>query len=210
MSSYGKKDIKKRPTYFKASKMPKEYKAKKLVFQPKSMVVEKKDFNVAVTAGVLPAAGVWSAVSPLSLVVQGTGPNDRIGKGIALKNVNLRFEALTAGFIPCRILVIYDKQPTGSLPAITDVLTTDTFTAHGNLLNCNRFVTLVDSTVNPGGSNCTTEQFRKCELPLIYKATAGTIADFATGAVYFMCSASATLAAPSTFNARFKLRYVDC
>lgn len=190
--------------------MPKEYKAKKLAFQPKPLVVEKKFHNVTISAAALPGAGVWSTGVTLNQIAQGTGPTDRIGKAITLKNVNLRFEALTSGFVPCRALLIYDKQPQGSIPTITEILTADSFNAHHNLLNSERFVTLIDIVHNPGGSNCTMEEFRKCELPLTYKLNAGTPADFATGAIYVYFAASSVLAAASTFNARMVMRFTDC
>lgn len=210
MSYYGKKSTKKKPTYFKSDKMPKSYKKKSLSFQPKKITVEKKNIDLAITAGVLPAAGVFSTPTIINQIRLGTGSSNRIGREVSMKSIVLKHEALTPGFTPIRNMVVYDKSPSGGSVATTDILVVDAFTGQINLDNKDRFVVLIDIVSHPGGSNSTTEEFRKIDLPTVFKSDTGAVADFSTGTLYHLCSASSTLAAPSTFNCRVRARYTDC
>lgn len=110
---YGKKSSKK-PSYFKAPKMSKDYKAKKITMQPKKISVEKKNKDVGNTAVTLPAAGVWSAIVPINLLAQGVDVSQRIGREAQMKSLKVNYETASGtSTIPVRNLVVYDKQPNG-------------------------------------------------------------------------------------------------
>lgn len=110
---YGKAS-KKKPSYFKAPKMSKDYKAKKLTMQPKRATVEKKNRDVANSAVVLPAAGVWSSIVLLNGCAQGPANGERIGRELQMKSLKLHYETASGtSTIPVRNLVVYDKQPNG-------------------------------------------------------------------------------------------------
>lgn len=222
---YGKAS-KKKPSYFKAPKMSKDYKAKKITMQPKRVTVEKKNRDGAITAGVLPAAGVWSSVNLLNPVAQGVTTLSRIGREIQMKSLKINYETASGtSTIPVRMLAVYDKQTNGiypyycgpplltiigALPSITDILSTDAFTSQANLDNKDRFVTLMDVIIKPGGSTTVDEQWRKFDLPVVFKGTGGAITDISTGGVYFMVASASALAAPATYNAYTRIRYTDC
>jgi len=113
---YGKTQ-KKKPSYFKAPKMSKDYKAKKLTMQPKRVTVEKKNKDVASVGVTLPAAGVWSAVQPINMIDQGVGNNSRIGREVQMKSLKINYETASGtSTIPVRMLCVYDKQTNGIYP----------------------------------------------------------------------------------------------
>jgi len=205
MSTYGKKSTKK-PSYFKPQKSAAMAKKKNITFQPKKLTVEKKSIDSGIAAAVLPA-GTWTGLNNANLIRQGTISNQRVGREVQMKSFQLRYEP-GSGTQPQRMLVVYDKQPTGTAPVITDILTADSFTAFTNLDNKERFVTLIDVLVTPGGSVGVGEEYRKMDLPVVFKADTGVNSDFSTGAIYYMFCAS--LAAPATYTARSRIRYTDC
>jgi len=98
----------------------------------------------------------------------------------------------------------------GALPSITDILLQDSFTSGANLSNKERFVTLVDTVIMPGGSTTVSEQFRKMDLPAVYSGTTAAIGSIATGGLYFVACAATVNAAPNLFNFFSRIRYTDC
>lgn len=154
------------------------------------------------------AANTWSAVTLVNGITQGATANTRVGRRVTLISFLMRW-AVSNTNAPTRIMIVYDHAPNGALPAITDILTFDGFTAVNNLINNDRFIVLHDEIVNLlqsstifGGKTFIKRQ----PLQMQYtNAATGTIADITTGAVYIMaCSISGVAAnVQYTFRTRF-------
>ena len=85
---------------------------------------EKKTIDLSVTTYACDTTG---SVTCLNLCATGTDYTDRVGRKILLKSVNIIGKLVpqdtTVGNSMCRIMVIYDKQPSGSLPSILLIVT---------------------------------------------------------------------------------------
>lgn len=160
----------------------------------------------------------------LNTVPQGAGQSQRVGKRIALKSLQCRgnwANGSTAVLNDCALLIVYDKRPTGVLPAITDILVTANARAFNNDTNSGRFRILkrIDTTLL--GIPSTTGPDRSVKggdfyldlsgLPQVFKAAGtGAIGDIEQGAMYLVTvgtSAAGTGAASGVLG--FRLRYVD-
>jgi len=211
MSSYGQTK-KAKPSYYKpATKYSGKVVKKNITMQPKKKMVEQKNFDTTVASVTLPASSAWSTPQQLNLIVQGTTASNRIGREITNKSIYLRYTstAATANVIPLRCIVVFDKAPGAALPAITDIVVTDTFNAPHNLDNKERFVTLIDVVLQPQGNPGHMVEYRKIDLPTVYRASAGAYADLATGGFIIMfCGLG--LAAPSTCGYYNRIKFTDC
>lgn len=133
-------------------------------------------------------------------IPQGTTVNTRIGKKIEYSSIQIRgnVQGGTAAAAPGQVAfyLIYDKQPTGSLPAITDILESASALSFLNDNNSDRFVILKKHrlmVIGDGDSataqNCCTaydvDLWMKLKHRAIYKALGtGAIDDFNYGALY--------------------------
>jgi len=182
------------------------------------------------TTTITPTAGVSSFVAftgaagaGASQLLNGLVPDStatgRIGRRVIMKSLYIRVLATLATTstqgAPIRMLVVYDKQSNGAAPAVTDVMTTNSFISVNNISNRDRFVTLCDQVLpNIGTGGNFTENlvvYKKINLPVQYNAgTAGTIADITSGSIYITFAQGGTIltVGPSiTYYAR--VRYTD-
>jgi len=187
-------------------------------------------------------------VIPLNLVVPGNGSFNRVGRKIHMKSLRLKgsgtFEyghnATTSDLFGnnLRMVVVYDKQPSGVLPTFADIFgtTTQAGTEASRILdpprydNMGRFRVLMDRcvTLNPVLSNenggtadlaatqfCFDEYIKLKNLETVYSGQSDpqTIADISTGALYFIPRATLNLANISNFAittfSHARLRYTD-
>ena len=108
-------------------------------------LMEKK---VVETASASYACDTTGSVTLVNGMAQGSDFTNRIGRKYT--NVAVQLEGYlgpqdsNVGTTKCRIMLIYDAQPNGALPAITDVLTASTSNAFMNLNNRDRFKVLCD------------------------------------------------------------------
>jgi len=158
------------------------------------------------------------ATIPLGASVQ-----ERNGKVAQYKSFQVKGimrNGTSADYNKCTWMLVYDRQPDGTLPAITDVLNTVHSYAFLNDVNSARFKVLVreDEVLVGDGVNFSTSKscinvdvYTKCNLPIKFKAVGdGTIADLAIGAVYLITvgdNAAGTAAAE--FIGRVRTRFVD-
>lgn len=155
-------------------------------------------------------------------VTQGSGIQQRVGKRIMWKSLQVRGQIIAnaaAVYNDCAMLVVYDKRPTGSLPAITDILQFATAASMNNDDNSGRFVILKRKDFRLVGSSSTpTSQssigcdfYLKINRPAVFKsAGTGAIGDISEGALYVISvgsNAAGTSAAAS--NLAFRVRFVD-
>lgn len=178
--------------------------------------------DVALTAYAMDTTGT---IALLNIVAQGTSVNQRVGKKIQLKSLQCRGNIIansTAILNDIAYMVVYDKRPTGALPAITDILVTANANSFNNDANSGRFVILkrVDVTMT-GNSTAATNVtdstildgsfYLKLNHPVAYKAAGtGAIGDIEQGALYFVSvgtNAAGTTAA--TGQLAFRTRFDD-
>lgn len=162
-------------------------------------------------------------VTLLNTVPQGAGTIQRIGKKIMLKSLQCRGRVannITATFNDCAILIVYDRRPNGTLPAVTDILNAATSISFNNDGNSGRFTvlkrmdfTLVGNNTTPTSSTAFSADFY-LDLkgkPTVYKALGtGAIADQEQGSLLLVTVgqvAAGNTAATATLS--FRLRYVD-
>lgn len=171
-------------------------------------------------------ASTTGSVTLIYTIPQGTNQSERIGKKIKIKNIQIRGQlvvgsaqvnaAIAVGYL------IFDKQPTGSLPAITDIFDSIGIASHLNDDNTDRFVVLKKHRYATfGDSNTPTtasslaiydvDDFIKMNHTVNYKSLGtGAIADFSYGAVYWVVfgEEAAGTTAPR-FTVSFRTRYED-
>jgi len=181
------------------------------------------------------ASSVWL----LNGVQTGAGFFNRVGSRIEMKNLQINGflgpNTSSTGTTPSllRLLIVYDRQPTGAMPVISDILqdrdqtgaATNGGLSHINLDNRDRFSILreirwavptttggVITGVSSGvGEPWTLNLYLKLKgLGTHYKSSTNpsTIADIATGALY-ACFVTETNDSDWVIEADFRLRYDD-
>lgn len=182
-----------------------------------------------------------AVITPLNLVRTGSSINNRIGRRIEMKSVRItgRLEAVRTVNVEdyVRILVIYDRQTNGALPAFADILadiledasTISSVYSGAALNNRDRFVILRDKRIavpsmtwtagvitNPGFDNSTEfniDMFVKLKgLLCQYKADSApaVIGDIATGSL-LLVTVGGQIAAAEGWRASLtsRLRFND-
>lgn len=176
------------------------------------------------------ALNTTGSIILLNTVAQGTTVNQRVGKKILLKSLQCRGlmnNDATAVLNDVAYMIVYDKRPTGSLPAITDILNTINSNSMNNDNNSGRFSILkrVDEVLVGNASftgavaNALTERTTLSAdwfLPLkdrqtVYKALGtGAIADIEEGALYLVTVGSNVAGTlDATLTVSFRLRFMD-
>lgn len=196
------------------------------------------------TASAIWALNTTGSINVLNNMTIGSSMWNRVGRKVTLKSINAQgwFTSTNNNATPSecfvRIMIIYDKQPNGALPAISDVLQDQTNGAGDqhqstvysglNLNNRDRFEVICDRRFFLAGFNATTgasggitatademhfEIFHKLgNRETHYKADSapGVIGDISTGSLF--CLTLGGLAAGSENMAaamNLRLRYSD-
>lgn len=143
--------------------------------------------------------------SMLGKIGTGTGPNQRIGRKITIKKINLnlfvKMPALTdkdKASQMYRIIIAWDRQWNGSVsePDIESYLNLPSIDSHRNLEQIKRYIPLYDKTfsmqaniairTDTGEKVATQEKQRlhkinlKCDMPIEYSSTTGDAAELKT------------------------------
>lgn len=173
------------------------------------------------------ALDTTGSIVQLNVVPQGAGTSQRVGKKIMLKSLQCHGHIHTnqdTEILHTSVLIVYDKRPTGILPAITDVLVTANSNSFNNDVNSGRFSILKrwddvliggdDAVGTPQTSNNakSSDWFLKLTgLPQVFKAAGtGAIGDIEEGALYLITVgniAAGVLAGIA--NLGFRVRYID-
>lgn len=178
------------------------------------------------------------AFFPLCVPVPGAGMNQRIGRKLTIKSVQMKgivqlelaatpTGAVTAEANHLRMILLYDKQPNGALPALADVLTGgQTVNDLFNIDNRDRFTILkdkvwsfdpmiYDSTNNAYAWNRTCaycKLYKKLNLETVFNAgTAGTSADINSGnlVVLWLANTPAGVDKNVDIYVNARVRYLD-
>lgn len=172
------------------------------------------------------ALDTTGSVTLLNTVSQGAGVTQRVGKKIVLKGLQCRGilgVGATAVVNDIAYMIVYDKRPTGALPAITDILVTATSQAMNNDANAGRFsiIKRVDDVLlgnYNAAASYTDSMYKSCDwylplkgLPTTYKAAGtGAIGDIEEGALYLVTIGNtAAGTAAGIMAAGFRLRFMD-
>jgi len=184
-------------------------KQRSIVYQNDIKGPEKKNIDVNTTGSALPAVAQFAA-APILLndIPGGSDPSQRVGRRVLMKSIMFRWSVNTAGTTGSyRVLVVYDKQTNGALPATTSIVDNIQHYAAMNLSNSDRYVTLFDELISIQDVNFKT-LYRKVNLEAIFSATAAGIGSIASGGVY-LCLASAQARAGDVINFASRIRYTD-
>lgn len=179
----------------------------------------------------------------LNLPVTGAAFYNRIGNEIEMKslhmigNIGLTANTLTGVSEYTRIMILYDRQPNGSFPAVADVLASYSSTGsvsstsydHLNPNNSDRFRVLADlrygftnnlaattqchqaAALDYTNPNIAVNRFINLKgLTTKYKASAGTIGDISSGSLLvFTIGNIAASSEGYNVNLSFRLRFID-
>jgi len=179
-----------------------------------------------VDAGLLTLnADTTGSIALLNTVPQGAGVSQRVGKKIMLKSLQVRGSLNSNAAcinVKTALMIVYDKRPTGALPAITDILDTITSTSLNNDANSGRFSILKrwDEVIIGNGAapaNYTDAMFKNADfyiplaLPTTFKAAGtGAIGDIENGALYIVSVGSTTAGTgAATYLLRPRVRFLD-
>lgn len=159
----------------------------------------------------------------LNACVRGSDIGDRVGRQIMMKSIQLNIHAYAKAGTGVRqvgrALVVYDRQTNGSLPAVTDIITTvSRVTAPRNLNNRKRFKILWDMPIclssdvtDNDQSQITIQKYRKLRHPVEFNSgNAGTYGDISTGALWLVLyGTEATGTTAATFDYDSRVRFLD-
>jgi len=171
--------------------------------------------------------GSWTSPVLINAIAGGTTRTQRIGGSVTLTSFLLRGVYTSVGATtapPVRILVVYDKQPNGALPSITDILAANDTNSPLNISNSDRFHVISDEFLqmvhSQDGTNGVAgyptkiyRNFFKSEREPGYQMkylnnNNATIADITTGSCYLMMSSfgpgSTATSTLFTFYSRFR------
>lgn len=191
-------------------------------FPKKKSVRVKKETGFVDLASAVYNFDTTGSIALIATVPQGASVNQRVGKKILWKSIQMRGFAQagsTATINDVAMLIVYDARPTGSLPAITDILDTANSRSMNNDANSGRFRVLkrVDCVL-VGGATLTEATYKDMDFYLdlkgregVFKAAGtGAIADISDGALYLVTvgsNAAGTTAA--SMVAGFRTRFID-
>jgi len=164
------------------------------------------------------------SITLLATIAQGASVNQRIGKRAYYKSLLMRGLIVqgTAGTVQeAAFLVIYDKRPTGALPAITDILTSISTRAFMNDNNTGRFEVIRRSDYVLTGNSTTPATGSEAQnvdmfIPLKKReitfeaAGTGAIGDIDCGALYLVTiGAGATGTTAPILNVACRVKFTE-
>jgi len=202
------------------------YRAPQLALRQRPANTEIKCFDVNPVGAPLAVFGAVAAAEPavafagiteLNCINQGATIAQRIANKVVIKS--LHFKGILVGAGPnigvARLMLIYDKQPNGAFPALTDILLDQpagvaSFNASLNIANKSRFAMIRDGFYALDAAQALIHHvslYCKGRWECEFGANGNTIGDIRTGAVYlvaFYVNAMCTLN-----NMSCRVRYID-
>lgn len=183
---------------------------------------EVKVFDTSVNTNLSQTGGTTC----LNTMVLGSDSNNRIGRKVELKHVNVKLEYFNAHLASVtqapsetfRVSLVYDRQSDGANVAYTDVYSVNGSInapyATRNINNIDRFVVLKDWVLNLNSSLTTTqlmEHYCAVSHDTRYNGTnGGTYADISTGGLWLVyASDNAVMADEGQLNGYCRVAYAD-
>lgn len=168
------------------------------------------------------ALDLTGSVTLLNPVPQGAATTQRVGKTVqilSLQHRGLVTSNSATTVVDVAFMIVYDKRPTGTLPAITDILKSATSLSLNNDDNAQRFSILKrwdavcignGTTPTTGMEAYSTDFWLKINRPTIYKAAGtGAIGDIEEGALYLVTIGNQAGAAGASLVGTFRTRFLD-
>lgn len=167
------------------------------------------------------------SIALIATIAQGASVNQRVGKKIRLKSLACRglfYNDTSATYNDVAMLIVYDRRPTASLPAITDILVAANSAAFNNDANSGRFQILKrDDFLMQGPAALATGATDTSaisadfymslrNLPLTFKAAGtGAMGDIEEGALYLVTVGSGAGGSNTGAFAQlaFRTRFID-
>jgi len=208
-------------------------------WRPFNRVTANTELKVQDLAVATYQVNTTGSITLLAVPITGADFNARIGRRIRLKSLFLRGRIMLEGLNSVtlnqpyiaqaqqgRLMIVFDLQPNGAAPAITDILNTADPASHLNLNNRDRFRVILDqeffldpavyNTANSTSAWARTGQnvkkYKKINLDMIFNAVnGGTVADIASGALYMVWIGSAAAGTNTDMNfiGATRVRYQD-
>lgn len=178
--------------------------------------IEKKNTDQLISF-LTPALSAWGVGVQLNVILQGNGATLRVGRRVTMTSLLIRYNVLRTGAngpSQCRIVVVYDRQPTGAMPIATDVFAADYMVSPLNLFNSERFSVIMDEmtdSMQSSSLNVSGMRFRKFSLPAMFGSTGGDLASLKTGGIYLFAANNGDQAgaATLTIDIASRVRYTD-
>jgi len=162
-------------------------------------------------------------IALIATVAQGASTNQRIGKKIRWESIQIRGQVLSNAatlIADAAVIIVYDKRPTGVLPAITDILVTSNSNSLNNDTNSGRFQILrrmnflmMGNSAAPttGREGQDVNEFVPVKRPGVFKsAGTGAIGDIEEGCLYIVSVGNIAVGtAAATAQLAFRVRYKD-
>jgi len=165
----------------------------------------------------------FTGITELNCIPQGATSYNRIGTKVVIKSIKFSTTFSMLGTAPStgivRWMLVYDRQPNGSFPSISSILSENISTVPGfysgvNMANRSRFLVLRDQFIN-----FDVHQFQikavsayiRTNLEPQFTSTTSTIGDITTGALYFVAFSTTAAAANyfTNFSTTCRIRYID-
>lgn len=165
------------------------------------------------------------SVTLIPSIPQGSATNERIGRKVTLKSIQMRGYAVsnaTTLVTYCRVMIVYDRQPNKALAGITDILDSADSLSFPNSGNSDRFRTLYNKSFAVVGNNTTGGQqteksmhvmdwFKNVNLPVQYATGAsGAITNITTGSLLLVtCGNVISSTADGDLTVGFRVSFSD-
>lgn len=174
---------------------------------------ELKSIDIAGTSYECSTTG---SITLINGVATGDDYTNRDGRKITMKSIFVRGH-FNVGATPTggavRWMVVYDKQPNGAAPVITDIIAGANLAGNQNLNNRARFVVLRDVTDRVEATAriaVPTQWFKRCALDVTFSGTTNGIASISTGALWFVTVGTVATGATSPIvNVSTRVRFWD-
>lgn len=164
------------------------------------------------------------SITLVATIAQGASQSQRVGKKALYKSVQFRgsiYAGASGTVSDVAILLVYDREPTGLLPGITDILNTVNSKSFNNDTNSDRFkivrrwdAVLTGNSTAPATGN-EIQSFDHYvdlrNLPVLFGNLAtGAIGDIKMGALYLVtCGSNALGALAPTLECGARTRFID-
>jgi len=162
------------------------------------------------------------SITLIATVAQGASINQRIGKRAFWRSLLIRgrLQTLSTTIADVGFLIVYDRKPTGALPAITDILTSVSTNAFMNDNNTTRFeiIRRVDKCLIGNAATPTTGQeaynidmfIPLKKRPVVFEsAGTGAIGDIDTGALYLVTIGDQAPASGGQLDVAFRTKFTE-
>lgn len=186
--------------------------------------VEYKVFDVAATNY---NADTTGSITLINGIAEGTGLSQRIGRIVNWTSVQIRgilqpVDGQTDATY-CRVLVVWDSDPNGAAPTMTDIFTASTSLSYNNLNNRDRFRIIADESHAIGGTRdasgtaiaqsptvMTIDRYVSLpKLQTVFQGALGPIANIQHGAMWLVTIGDRAVGNGGTFSLACRTRYVD-